>query len=449
MNRSLIQSRRLLFFTLFLAYIGAGVISILPGPTLLILAQHTNVPLDIAGWSFTASSIGFALGVLCAGFLSGKIAPKYLLMAGLAIMATFGTVIPLTHLFPLLIASQFIMGIGFGFIDVSINIIVALSFADTLGQTLNNLHSAFGIGALGGPLVLSLTLQMIHDATGAYLLGAIAGMVAIFLLVRQHVPRATARAHPTQHHHPRPYPGTGQKESQPQPGRAVEGRFIEHVVAPTQVQPASSVFKQLLLWLFALQFFLYLAAEVGFNSWIVTAISQTASITLALAAPAATAFWSGLTIGRLIGAQLLKQGILTEHKLLYCSFIGGGMSGLLVAIFPDHLWLSFSASALVGFFFGPIWPGAMAIVSRRFVHALGAVSGVLLISAGISGMIVPVLMGFLIPSIGVNWVMAIPALACLLICIPFSLAHWRQRHTLHLQGDAHTIKPETPLSSTI
>jgi len=311
MNRSLIQSRRLLFFTLFLAYIGAGVISILPGPTLLILAQHTNVPLDIAGWSFTASSIGFALGVLCAGFLSGKIAPKYLLMAGLAIMATFGTVIPLTHLFPLLIASQFIMGIGFGFIDVSINIIVALSFADTLGQTLNNLHSAFGIGALGGPLVLSLTLQMIHDATGAYLLGAIAGMVAIFLLVRQHVPRATARAHPTQHHHPRPYPGTGQKESQPQPGRAVEGRFIEHVVAPTQVQPASSVFKQLLLWLFALQFFLYLAAEVGFNSWIVTAISQTASITLALAAPAATAFWSGLTIGRLIGAQLLKRGVLT------------------------------------------------------------------------------------------------------------------------------------------
>jgi len=434
------QSRRLLFFTLFLAYIGAGVISILPGPTLLILAQHTNVPLDIAGWSFTASSIGFALGVLCAGFLSGKIAPKYLLMAGLAIMATFGTVIPLTHLFPLLIASQFIMGIGFGFIDVSINIIVALSFADTLGQTLNNLHSAFGIGALGGPLVLSLTLQMTHDATGAYLLGAIAGMAAIFLLVRQYVPSTP-----------------GQKESQPQPGRpqgtlsggAHPGDDEAQLIAPTQVQPASSVFKQLLLWLFALQFFLYLAAEVGFNSWIVTAISQTASITLALAAPAATAFWSGLTIGRLIGAQLLKRGILTEHKLLYCSFIGGGMSGLLVAIFPDHLWLSFSASALVGFFFGPIWPGAMAIVSRRFVHALGAVSGVLLISAGISGMIVPVLMGFLIPSIGVNWVMAIPALACLLICIPFSLAHWRQRHTLHLQGDAHTIKPETPLSSTI
>lgn len=415
MNHSLNQSRRLLFFTLFLAYIGAGVISILPGPTLLILAQHTNVPLDIAGWSFTASSLGFALGVLCAGVLSGKIAPKYLLMGGLGFMAIFGTVIPLTHLFPLLIASQFIMGIGFGFLDVSINIIVALSFADTLGQTLNNLHSAFGIGALGGPLVLSLTLQMTRDATGAYLLGAIAGVAAIFLLARQYVPSTPK-----------------QKESQQQP----------------KILPASSIFRQLLLWLFALQFFLYIAAEVGFSNWIVTAISQTASITLAFAAPAATAFWFGLTIGRLLGAQLLKHGALSEHQLLYCSFIGGGMSGLLVAIFSGHLWLSFSASALVGFFFGPIWPGAMAIASRRFVHALGAVSGVLLISAGISGMVVPVLMGFLIPSIGVSWVMAIPALACLLISVPFSLALWQQR-TLHLQTDVHTIKPESPVSSSV
>jgi len=82
----------------------------------------------------------------------------------------------------------------------------------------------------------------------------------------------------------------------------------------------------------------------------------------------------------------------------------------------------------------------MAIVSRRFVHALGTVSGVVLVSAGISGMVVPVLMGFLIPSIGVNWVMAIPALACLLMCIPFSLALWRQRHTL--QGDPPKMESE-------
>src|SRR5258708_3571252 len=43
MNYSTSQSkRRLLFYTLFLAYICAGIVSILPGPTLPILAQHTG-----------------------------------------------------------------------------------------------------------------------------------------------------------------------------------------------------------------------------------------------------------------------------------------------------------------------------------------------------------------------------------------------------------------------
>jgi fucose permease len=82
----------------------------------------------------------------------------------------------------------------------------------------------------------------------------------------------------------------------------------------------------------------------------------------------------------------------------------------------------------------------MAIASRWFVHALGAVSSVMLVSTGAAGMVLPALMGVLIPLIGVNWVMAIPAAVCLLIAIPLSLAIWRQNHTLLLQSDLHTIE---------
>jgi len=35
-------NRRLLFYTLYLAYISAGIISILPGPTLSLLAMHSD-----------------------------------------------------------------------------------------------------------------------------------------------------------------------------------------------------------------------------------------------------------------------------------------------------------------------------------------------------------------------------------------------------------------------
>src|SRR6266700_5440248 len=145
-NYSTSQSkRRLLFYTLFLAYICAGIVSILPGPTLPILAQHTGVALAVAGWAFTSGATGFMVGVAIAGVMIGRIGPKYVLMSGLAIMTCTGIVTPWTHLFPVLLAAQFVAGIGFGFLDVSINIIVTLSFEDTLGETLNNLHSSYGI----------------------------------------------------------------------------------------------------------------------------------------------------------------------------------------------------------------------------------------------------------------------------------------------------------------
>jgi len=407
-------NRRLLFSTLFLAYICAGIISVLPGASLLLLAQNTHVPLDIAGSSFATSALVFVIGVLIAGVLTTKLNSKYILFGGLGLMSIAGAIIPLTHSFEILLISQLIKGVGFGLIDVSINTIATLAFHDTLGETLNNVHSSYGIGALVGPLLLSLSLQILNEAFWAYVVGTIVGFAVMFLLLRQAVPSL-----PTQH----------------------ENRQLQNR------SRSFSIFRQLLLWLLALQIALYVGAEVGFGSWIVTAVSQSAAITLSLAAPAATAFFLGLTIGRLLGAQVLKRKLLSENRLLYLCILGGCLTGILVAVFPGQIVASFGASTLVGVFYGPLFPGIMAIASRQFVHVLGIVSSVMLVSTGAAAMVLPALMGVLIPLIGINWVLAIPALCCLLIIVPFALAIWQQRHTLHSQNEGHTMKEEMPLST--
>jgi fucose permease len=409
-------NHRLLFYTLFLAYICAGIISILPGASLLLLADNTHVSLAIAGSSFTLSALGFVIGVLIAGLLSTKLNSKYILMAGVVLMSVAGVIIPWTNSFSILLIAQIIKGVGFGLIDVSINTIVTLAFQDTLGETLNNVHSSYGIGALVGPLLLSLSLQMLNEAIWAYLVGAITGFVVIFLLLRQAVPAIPTR-----------------NENQQQ----------------QQLSLSHNIFRQPLLWLMALQIALYVGAEIGFGNWIVTAVSQSAAISLALAAPVATAFFLGLTIGRLFGGQVLKRGLLSENRLLYISILGGYISGLLVAIFPGQIVVSFGASALVGFFYGPLFPGIMAIASRQFINSIGIVSSVMLVSTGAAAMVLPALMGVLIPHIGINWVLALPALCCLLIIVPFYLAVRQQRHTLHLQNDGITMNDETPLSTKI
>jgi fucose permease len=407
-------NRRLLFYTLFLAYICAGITSVLPGASLLLLAGNTHVSLAIAGASFTLSAFGFVLGVLISGLLSTKINSKYLLMAGVGLMSVSSAVIPLTHSYSLLLIAQLIQGAGFGLIDVNINTIVTLAFRDTLGETLNNVHSSYGIGALVGPLLLAFSLQVLNKAIWAFLIGAIIGCIVIFLLVRQALP-----ALPSQNDKPR------------------------------QQQPSlyRSLFRQPLLWLMALQIALYVGAEMGFGKWIVTSVSQSAAITLALAAPAATAYFLGLTLGRLFGGQILKRRLLSENQLLYFCIVGGGLSGFVVAFFPGQIIVGFGVSALIGFCYGPLFPGIMAIASRQFIDSIGIISSVMLVSTGLAAMILPALMGFLIPVYGFNWVMAIPAISCLLIIVPFSLTVRLQRHILHSQDDGITINEETTLST--
>jgi len=407
------NKRRQLFFTLCLAYIATGIVTILPGPTLSLIAKHVRVPLDVAGWAFTASSLGFTGGVLVAGMISNRFGSKVLLMSGMATMGAMALLVPWTHSFPLLLASEFVLGIGFSFVDVSVNVIVTLAFHDVLGETMNNLHSTFGFGALIGPLLLSLALQTLHEPTWAFAVGTVIAFLTFFLLLPQRVPTLAQRSK-----------GIEEKQAQ----RVITRRVL--------VQAA--------LWLMALQMFLYVGAEVSFGDWITTAISQGAVVSLVIAAPAATLFWLGLTIGRLLGAQALKHGLLSETRLLYISFIGGGMAGLLIAAFPNVLWLGFGVSLLVGLFFGPIFPSIMTIASRRFVYALDTVSSVLFFSAGASGIVIPVMVGVLIARAGIGWGMAVPAFICLLITIPFTLAMSKRLaapapSVLQLEDDVHTM----------
>jgi len=194
---------------------------------------------------------------------------------------------------------------------------------------------------------------------------------------------------------------------------------------------------------------LYVGAELGFGNWIVTVISQSAAISIALAAPAATAFFLGLTLGRLLGGQILKRGLLSENQLLYVSIIGGFTSGIAVAIFPAQLIVSFGASAFVGLFYGPLFPGIMAMASRQFSNSIGIVSSVMLVSTGSAAMILPALMGILIPVIGINWVMLLPALCCFLIIGPLFLANRNRQHLLQLPEEDITIKENASFSTKL
>ncbi len=409
-------NRRLLLMTLGLTYIATGMLGTLPGASLPRLASNTHVSLEVAGGMFTISAFGFLVGAVLTGIVIKYIKPKYLLILGLGFLGFGSTTISLTGSFPILLAGQLLKGLGFGFIDISLNTIATMAFRDALSENLNNIHGMYGLGALLGPLILALGLQFFNSLPLAYFVGAGVAAITIVLILGQSVPEL---------------PGSAKNEKQEQTASAGELR---------------RVLGQGLLWLMVLQISIYTSAEIGFGNWIVTVVSQSARISLVLAAPVATAFFIGLTTGRLGGAQLLRRGWISETALLYVALCGGTLCGVIVAIFPGQLLISYGASALIGCFYGPLFPSIMAITSRRFVHAIGPVSSIMMIGTGATSMIVPAAMGLLIPVIGINWVIAIPALCCSIVVLPMALANRAQRTMLQSPARQHTIKitAETP-----
>jgi len=395
MVNTTLPNRRLLLMTLGLTYIATGMLGALPAASLIRLASNTHVSLEVAGGMFTISAFGDLLGAVLSGFLMRYIKPKYLLMLGLIFVGSGSTTISLTSSFPVLLIGQMLKGLGFGFIDISLNTMATMAFQDTLSEDLNNIHGLFGLGALLGPLILAFGLQFFNSLPLAYFVGAGVAAITILLVLGQQVPELPRRA------------------------KNVQQKRAAH-------RELQNVLRQGLLWLMVLQLSIFSAAEIGFGSWIVTAVSQSAAISLALTAPVATAFFIGLTAGRLFGAQLLRRGWIDETHLFYTALLGGTFCSVIVAIFPGQVLVSYVASALVGCFYGPLFPSIMAITSRRFVHAIGPVSSILIISTDATSMIVPAAMGLLIPALGINWVMAIPALCCAFVFLPMTLANRAQ-----------------------
>jgi len=384
--------RRLLLMTLGLAYIAIGMLGTLPEASLIRLASNTHVSLEVVGGMFTSSAFGDMLGAVLSGFLIRYIKPKYLLMLGLFFVGSGSTTIALTSSFLVLLLGQMVIGLAFGFVDISLNTMATLAFQETLSSDLNTIHGLFGLGALLGPLILAFGLYFFKSLELSYFVGAGVAAITILLVLRQQLPEPARQATNVQQ-------------------QRADNRELQKVL------------RQGLLWLMVLQLSIYSAAEIGFRSWIVTAVSQSAPTSLALAAPVATAFFIGLTAGRLGGAQLLRRGWMSEAYLLYAALCGGVFCGTIVAIFPGQVLVSYVASALVGCFYGPLFPSIMAITSRRFVHAIGPVSSILIISTDATSMIVPAAMGLLIPALGINWVMAIPALCCAFVFLPMTLAN--------------------------
>ena len=343
---------------------------------------------------------------LPAGWVVGKLGYKYGIVVGLAIAgigaALFWPAAEM-HSYNVFLGALFVLATGITLLQVAANPYVALlgpertaSSRLTLAQALNSLGTAIA-PIFGGMLILAaapktaaqLSAMPVAEAL-AYrsmeaqsvqlpylvLAGLLFLLAIIIWLFRLPAIRASADAKDGQHH----------------------GLF----------EPLR--YRHVLLGVMGI--FFYVGAEVSIGSFLVNYLSQPdiGAMTEQSATTYVSAYWTGAMVGRFIGSALMLR--VDPGKLL--GIFAAIVVGLLLVTMTTSGMTAVYSVVAIGLFNSIMFPTIFTLGVARLGPMTNKASS-LLIMAIVGGAVVPLAMGFLADSIGVQHAFLLPALCYLFI----------------------------------
>jgi FHS family Na+ dependent glucose MFS transporter 1 len=348
----------------FAAFVALGLASAALGPSLPGLAEHTRSRMAEISILFVARSSGYLGGSLLGGRLYDRIPGHPVMGAALALMAGTLGLAPLLASRWLLVAVILLLGLAEGALDVGGNTLLVWIHRDRVGPLMNGLHFCFGLGAFLSPLIVGRSLLWAGDITPAFWVLALLQVPAALWVLRLPSPVGGAAAR----------------------GEA-GGRANWRLVA-----------------LIVLFFFFYTGAEVAFGGWIFSYAVALGLSSDAVAAYLTSAFWGGLTVGRLLAIPLAVRFPPGSLLLADCTGCLASLAVMLLA--PHSLPAAFLGTCGAGLCMASIFPSALALAQGR-VRITGQTTGWFFVGASAGGMSLPWLIGQFFDSVGPRMTMVI------------------------------------------
>ncbi|MBI2915181.1 MAG: MFS transporter [Firmicutes bacterium] len=347
----------------FLGLFMSGLITTGLGPALPSLMSHYQLDPRQAGLAISLRGLGLLASVPATGILAGLVPRKSLVLAGGLFIATGQLLSALAASWWIILGLSFLVGMGFGLLDVCLNTLIAESFGRRRGTGLNLLHMFYGVGALTGPFLAGAILSSSLGWRWVFGLGAFVGFLFTAYMGLQPLrgPQVRARG----------------------PGLSSLGRFA-----------ASPAF-----WLLALVMFAYSGVGTGYIGWMNTYLVRVFAMTT-LGASVVLSFYSmGITGGRLLCSRIADR-LGYGNTILLCSS-GALLSAITASLAPSAAVAALSFG-LTGFFFSGLFPTSLAFGTKLFPHSSEAVSSALLTGASAGAMLIPAIMAETVKSAGIR-----------------------------------------------
>lgn len=306
-------------------------------------------------------------------------------------------------------------GLGAGAVDAALNAFVATHYA---ARHMNWLHCCWGIGAAGGPMVMSWQMAGSASWPGGY---RVVGVVQVLLVsaIIISLPLWRDRANLR-----RDLAGkvNGNSEAQSNKGQVRSTTVESQDAASQDAAPRITVSRKELVSRPGVPqamvgFLCYCALESSCGLWASTFLVLGHGVPAQAAALFASLFYAGITVGRFFSGVLTLR--LNGQQLLRLGevLIALGLATLLVA--PGEVALG-AGLALLGLGCAPIYPQMIQLTPERFgAEGAQTLMGMQMACAYVGSMVFPPLVGLVVEKVSPLLLPVIAAglLAVLTVCL--------------------------------
>jgi FHS family glucose/mannose:H+ symporter-like MFS transporter len=334
-------------------FILIGMVGTMLGVQLPVLSARLSLSDAQAGRFFSAQFLGSLLGVILSGRMLPRLGFFHSLAAGF-LLAAAGVLGVAAAGWQSALACVFLYGIGFGILIPGINILVSQAKPAGSAAALNLLNSAWCLGAIAGPPLISL----LESRLG---IGAVTSALALLLGILGAAALAWRRV-----------------DARPEARRQ------------TAASGGPPSYRRM-LWLTAALIYLYVGVESALAGWIPSYAARLHGTSLAVSALPLSLLWLAILAGRLVAPLALRR--VGGDRLVFCH-VALALAGLVSIFLARGAPLLMAAVLLTGWGLSVVFPTAIAIFAEYLGARAASLASVVFALGGLGGASIPWSVGY-------------------------------------------------------